>query len=78
MHIKKRYGHVEFRIRLKKYDVLGKKSFLNFFSFFFQRGEGPFGNNTENMIFQNFSKFSNYFLKNGLNGTYKMLKETNS
>ena len=53
MYTKKSYGHVEFRFRLKKYDALGKKSFFDFFFVFFPKG-GPFGNNTENMIFKNF------------------------
>ena len=65
--------HVEFRFRLKKYDFLEKKIFFLFFS----KG-GTLWFCTSKISFLIFWDFQKLFLKNGFNGTYKMLKGTKS
>ena len=46
---KKSKEHFEFRVRLKRYDILGKKTFFkNFFDFF---SKGFFGVEIKNMYF---------------------------
>ena len=66
---KKSLEHVEFRFRLKKYDFLEKKFFFLFLSkgwtLWFCTSEISF------LIFWNFQKL---FMKNGFNGTFRMLK----
>ena len=76
IYLKKSKEHVEFRFRLKKYESLGKNHFLKFFWFFFQRGD-PLESELKIYIFQ-FFKIFNFFLKDDLNETYKMFRETKS
>ena len=64
--------HVEFRFGFKKYDFEKKNQFFDVFQFFFL---GVAASKFNFSIFQDFKKF---FLKNGLNGTCRMLKETKS
>ena len=60
--------HVEFRFRMKKYDFLKiKHKFWNFFDFD-QKG-GTLWFRSEKFTFFEFSKFSDFFLKNGLKGS---------
>ena len=68
--------HVEFRFRCKKFDFLWKKSIFSIF-YLFSKG-GTLGCRDVKIFFLNFSKFSIFFLKNGFNGTYKMMNETKS
>ena len=68
--------HVEFRFRCKKIDFFEKINFFSIFQFFFQRGD-PLVLERK-IFFLDFSKFSNFFLKNGFNGTYRMMNETKS
>ena len=53
-----------------------KINLYNFFDFFFKGGT-LWSRNWKNIYF-NFSKFTKFFLKDDLNGTYKMFKETKS
>ena len=62
---------------MKKYDLLQKHWKKIIFKKFFSKG-GPFDVGTVEKHFFDFSKFQNFFLKNGLNGTCQMLKGTKS
>ena len=64
--------HVEFRFRFKKYDFEKKIQFFDFFRFFF------LGVTESNFYFSIFQDFKKFFFENGLNGTFRMLKETKS
>ena len=77
MYLKKKsLEHVEFRFRLKKYDFLEKDIFFYFFPFFSKWGTLWFC--TREISFLIFWNFQKFFLKNGFNGAYKMLKGTKS
>ena len=69
--------HVKFRFRLKKYDLLLKKWKKIILKKKISKG-GPFDVGTVEKKNFRFSKFQNFFLKNGFNGTWQMLIETNS
>ena len=68
--------HVEFRFRCKKIDFFEKIKFFSIFRFFFQRGD-PLVSERK-ILFSIFQSFQKNFLKNGFNGTYKMMNETKS
>ena len=74
MYIKRKLKKCRFQIQVKKNDILKKKN--QFFDFFFDFFS--FGVRALNFVFSNFSKFQKKFFKNGLNGTYRILKETKS
>ena len=59
--------HVEFRFRIKKYDLLKKTTIFEIFPIFIQRG--TLWCQSEKFTFFEFSKFPNLFLKNGFKGS---------
>ena len=59
--------HVEFRFRMKKYDFLKKNH--KFWISDFDPSGGPFGLEAKISLFFEFSKLSEFFLKNGLKGS---------
>ena len=77
MYIKKKLWTCRIQIQVEKVWFFGKKSIFIIFSIFFFKGGTLWSRNWKNIYF-NFSKFTKFFLKDDLNGTYKMFKETKS
>ena len=77
IYLKRKLRTYKIQIQVEKVWFVTKKWKSLILKFFFSKG-GPFDVGTVEIFFSRFSKFQNYFLKNGFNGTWQMLRETKS
>ena len=77
IYIKRKLRTCKMQIQVEKVWFVTKKMEKFNFEKKISKG-GPFDVGTVEKFFICFSKFQNFFLKNGFNGTWQMVRETNS